>query len=530
MADFHGVVYTKAWVSNLILDLAGYSMDKALWAQTVVEPSCGHGSFLVPIISRLLSSAKRDDKINFEALKNCIVAYDLDPEAVNTCRSRASEALISVGLSPRESDELSKFWVRQEDYLLADTPSCDYVIGNPPYLRSSEIPEDSRARYCAALSCMTKSCDIYIGFIEKGLVSLNNEYSVLCYICADRWLQNQYGKKLRNLISQYYHIDSIIRMHDVDAFEEDVSAYPAIVKVDRGEGKIKYVNCSSDFSTECVPQLKSWIEDHQFMYDDSAFSATLLNHPTDGSVLPLSDTGKISIISSLISQYPSLEESGVKLGIGLATGRDDVFLVNTPDIVESERMLPAFNMRSWRRGKGEQNFWLINPWNRDGSLVNLKDYPRFSSYMETHRAAIAGRHVARKNADAWYRTIDKVNWSIYGEPMLLFPDMAMRADPVYSDGSKYPCHNCYWLVSDRWDIKVLGGLLMSDIAESFIDALGVKMRGGTMRFQAQYLRLIHVPEPESIPANIADALKDAFEKNDRLAASKAASIAYGLEV
>ncbi len=55
--------------------------------------------------------------------------------------------------------------------------------------------------------------------------------------------------------------------------------------------------------------------------------------------------------------------------------------------------------------------------------------------------------------------------------MLLFPDIATKAEPIYCDGSKYPCHNCYWLVSNRWDIKVLGGLLMSDTAESFVDTL-----------------------------------------------------------
>lgn len=70
---------------------------------------------------------------------------------------------------------------------------------------------------------------------------------------------------------------------------------------------------------------------------------------------------------------------------------------------------------------------------------------------------------------------------------------------------------------------------MSDIAESFIDALGVKMRGGTKRFQAQYLRLIHVPRPENISKDIADQLRNAFENNDRVSASRVARIAYGLE-
>lgn len=98
----------------------------------------------------------------------------------------------------------------------------------------------------------------------------------------------------------------------------------------------------------------------------------------------------------------------------------------------------------------------------------------------------------------------------------------MKATPIYCDGTRYPCHNCYWLVSDRWDIKVLGGLLMSDIAEAFVDALGVKMEGGVMRFQAQYLRLIHIPNPEELSKDTSIRLRIAFENNDRDVANKAA--------
>lgn len=52
MSEYQGVVYTKSWVVNLILDIAGYTVDKPLWNKTIVEPSCGQGSFLREIISR----------------------------------------------------------------------------------------------------------------------------------------------------------------------------------------------------------------------------------------------------------------------------------------------------------------------------------------------------------------------------------------------------------------------------------------------------------------------------------------------
>ncbi|MGH9307612.1 MAG: hypothetical protein ACRD0I_12125, partial [Acidimicrobiales bacterium] len=51
-----GVVYTKSWVVDLILDLAGYRPTADLAALYAVEPAAGEGAFLVPMIRRLLES------------------------------------------------------------------------------------------------------------------------------------------------------------------------------------------------------------------------------------------------------------------------------------------------------------------------------------------------------------------------------------------------------------------------------------------------------------------------------------------
>ncbi len=37
MSDLHGIVYTKDWVANLVLDIAGYTTDKPLWKQVIVD-------------------------------------------------------------------------------------------------------------------------------------------------------------------------------------------------------------------------------------------------------------------------------------------------------------------------------------------------------------------------------------------------------------------------------------------------------------------------------------------------------------
>jgi hypothetical protein len=55
------------------------------------------------------------------------------------------------------------------------------------------------------------------------------------------------------------------------------------------------------------------------------------------------------------------------------------------------------------------------------------------------------------------------------------------------------------------------------------------MRGGFLRFQAQYLRRIRVPYPKSISPKLADTLRHAFETQDFELATRAALEAYQID-
>ena len=70
------------------------------------------------------------------------------------------------------------------------------------------------------------------GFFELALRSLKPDGRV-GFICADRWMRNQYGRNLRRLVTDGYSLDVSVAMHDVDAFESAVSAYPAVTVLSR---------------------------------------------------------------------------------------------------------------------------------------------------------------------------------------------------------------------------------------------------------------------------------------------------------
>jgi hypothetical protein len=210
-------------------------------------------------------------------------------------------------------------------------------------------------------------------------------------------------------------------------------------------------------------------------------------------------------------------------------GADKVFITSDEALVEESRLLPLAMAADISSGMLEwSGCYLVNPWGEEG-LVDLGQYPRLKAYLNKHREALERRHIARRNGRSWVRTIDRVNSRLTGKPKLYVADIKDRLRPVLDRGETYPHHNMYFVQSDGWDLEVLGGLLLSDVAQFFIECYGVRMRGGYLRFQAQYLRRIRVPRPGDVTARQAQRLRRAFRERDAAAATEAALAVYGIE-
>jgi SAM-dependent methyltransferase len=526
----HGAVFTKEWVVDMMLDLCDYRAERDLSIIRLLEPSCGDGAFLQRIVKRL-SYSLRAHGLTLNNARNAIRAYDLQGRNVDAARECVAELLVADGWN--NVDDIVAHWIRHADYLLAaDSADFDLVVGNPPYIRAQEIPEERRNTYIRLWDTMTMGTDIFVGFIEKGLRSLKPE-GRLCFIVADRWQHNSYGRKLRKLISEHYAVDAMFEMHGVDAFAAPVSAYPAITLIRRGEqGRVLYAKAQAELDARGGERLKRWSEQVEpAAEEDEMFSACVLpDWFRTEEIWPSGSPEVLAFLEDMTERFLPLEDAatGTKVGIGIATGADDVFITDDANSVEPERLIPLLMSADITTGsvvwKGN---YLVNPWGEKGRLVDLSLYPKLSAYFQKHASLLKKRHVAMKRPDRWYATIDKVHAGLRERPKLVLQDMSSTISPVL-DTQHYPHHNLYWITSTGWDLEVLGGLLLSEVAELFVRAYGVKMRNGTMRFQSQYLRMIRVPSPDTLDEELKDTLRIAFRDRDRAGATRAAMRAYGL--
>ncbi|MFL6335527.1 MAG: Eco57I restriction-modification methylase domain-containing protein [Pyrinomonadaceae bacterium] len=528
-----GAVYTKPWVTELILDMAGYDASSDLAKKFAVEPAAGEGAFLAPMAVRLIRSALSKGREPLEC-QGSLLAYELDQESADVARTRVSRALIEEGIP--EADTLAAGWVRVGDYLAeaAGLPRADFVVGNPPYIRLEDVPADLAGYYRTAYRTMKGRADLYVAFFEAALNQLADG-GVCAFICADRWMLNHYGGELRRLVTSKFAVEAVVEMHEADVFASEVSAYPAVTIIRRGSQRAAVVASVGRDAVEdggaLAKCLRLTADGEAGRLPEGASAARVNSWFVGDEPWPCTSPERLALLKKLEERFLPLEskDTGTRVGIGVATGADNIFITKDETLVEQSRLLPlamASDISSGRL-KWAGNY-LVNPWDEDG-LVDLRQYPQLKAYLERHREALARRHVAQKNGRSWARTIDRVNSALTGRPKLYVADIKDRLNPVLDRGETYPHHNLYFVRSHGWNLEVLGGLLLSDVAQFFVECYGVRMRGGYLRFQAQYLRRIRVPKPGEVTAEQAEHLRRAFRTRDAAEATAATLEVYGIE-
>jgi hypothetical protein len=363
--------------------------------------------------------------------------------------------------------------------------------------------------------------------MERSL-SLLNSGGALGFICSDRWMKNRYGRSLREFISKGFHLKTYVDMVGAEAFHSEVSAYPAITVIEKTKTDVTRIAHRPKIDKNVLSQLSTEIASKTLPPNSSVEE---MRGIANGSEPWLLDTsGQVKLIRRIENRLPQIEHTGCKIGIGVATGADKVFIGDFDSFdVEPDRKLPLVTTHDIQSGEIIwQGKGVINPFTDIGRLVALGDYPRLARYLENHKEIITKRHCAQKMPLNWYRTIDRIWPDLTYQPKLLIPDIKGNAHVVYDSGKFYPHHNIYYVISETWNLRALQAVLQSSISKLFIKTYSTKMRGGYLRFQAQYIRRIRIPFWKDVSEELKQELIHAANIRDLDACNKATFKLYNL--
>jgi Eco57I restriction-modification methylase/restriction endonuclease TaqI-like protein len=535
LAD-RGAVFTKSGVVEAILDLCGYTPDAKLETVRLLEPSFGDGDFLLEAIRRLQDSFNRSKSPMTRAteiLSDAIRGVEVHRETFEATSQQAVSVLIAGGFDRKLAQGLVDRWLINDDFLLAELDGqFDFVVGNPPYVRQERIPAPLLQAYKWRYATLYDRADLYVLFYERGLDLLERD-GMLGFICANRWIKNKYGGPLREKVDGGFHLKFFVDLERADAFHSEVIAYPAITVIQRSSANRTFVALGSRNSASGLNEV---VEDLTRAADGAHLPgrnvevAELLRVTRGRDPWLLDAPDVLAILRRLEHLFPTVEEAGAKVGIGVATGADRVFIGEYEGLpVEGSRKLPLVMAADCENGEVS---WggngVINPFLESGELAPMAEFPQFGTYMEENGAALKRRHVARKQPDRWYKTIDRIRPQLTREPKLLIPDIKGDATVSYDEGHYYPHHNLYVVTSELWDLRALQAILRSSVALMFVAAYCVRMSGGFLRFQAQYLRRIRCPNWSDLDLADVSALTAVATVPDQDAVDRVVLPLYGL--
>jgi adenine-specific DNA-methyltransferase len=124
-----------------------------------------------------------------------------------------------------------------------DFVGFDVVIGNPPYIRRTDISEIYKESFEKNYVAATKQYDLYLLFIELGM-NLLKQKGKLTFI-NPMFFVNESGYGIRKLLLEKYDILNVLNLSSHNIFEE-ASTYPCVVEISNEFNKLKKTNFYND--------------------------------------------------------------------------------------------------------------------------------------------------------------------------------------------------------------------------------------------------------------------------------------------
>lgn len=258
------------------------------------------------------------------------MAFDLLRGNVDRSRTAVAALLAEHGVDPSTAEALAAGWVQRRDFLLRPPTerSVDVVVGNPPYIRLEAVPRERSEAYRRACSTMGGRADVYVGFYEHGLFALRDG-GALGFICADRWMRNAYGALLRDMVSTGWSVEELILMTGVDAFEQEVDAYPAITVIRRHEQEqgplvVEGTECFGEEDAREVVKLAAK-KDIDSVHTAGYRAARLQAWFRGRAGWPTGSPDRLALIADLEARFPTLEDpdTGTVSGLVSRPGRTE---------------------------------------------------------------------------------------------------------------------------------------------------------------------------------------------------------------
>lgn len=239
-----GAVYTPSNIREYIISNA-LAVKTDITSETKISDiSCGCGSFLFDIAKKIKKSKSLS---YFEIFKNNLYGLDIQHYSI----TRTKLLLILLALSEGEDIECFSFNLfvgnalsfKWED-VLESFNGFEIIVGNPPYVCSRNIPEESKKLLDNWEVCKSGHPDLYIPFFQIGIENLSPN-GILGYITMNTFFKSINGRALREYFQNNQYRFKIIDFGNNQIFQSK-STYTCICLIEKSKSSfIEFVSSNN---------------------------------------------------------------------------------------------------------------------------------------------------------------------------------------------------------------------------------------------------------------------------------------------
>ena len=505
---------------------------------TICDPACGSGAFLNAALRFLMDEHKQIDAmekkvtnsdIEFPGVENYILennlfGVDINEESVEIarlalwlrtakkCRKLSSlNSNIKCGNSligePEIAGEKAFNWEIEFPQVF-EKGGFDIVIGNPPYVRVQNLKSTEVDYYFSTYKTPSGKLDISTLFIEKSL-SLINDKGIVSFISSSQWMQTDYGKNLRGLLSEGW-LYSILDFGSLPVFES-ADTYPAIFTLEKKtKDVVRYAKVPT--KEDLVSDKLNAMAFQSFDYKDFSAAAWQFN--------------AFNLVKSLLNNkiaFKLLKDIAPSV-IGDLTGKDEAFVLTREKAenlgIENDIIYPYAY-----RGEEVKPFVtvqpkavVIYPYNNDGTLFTdeyfASTFPNAYKYLYEKKDELMQRMDSRKyyaTEDNWFRHLRAGQYSYITPPKILLKGIGLSLQAgLLEKRSIFNGANVPAIVLPNVENyeKFLLCILNSRLITYYLTSICPPKLGGYYRFNSSNISSIPIVEPNDQQPfiNLADSM------------------------
>ncbi len=485
-----GAVYTPKRIREYIIEEVLIRNLKNKICLKVADIACGCGSFLFDISQKI----KKETRLSYyEIFRDNI--YGLDIQEYSIVRSKILLSLLAV-MSGEDNPNFSfNFFVGDAlDFIWTEHVSSfegfDIIVGNPPYVCSRNISEQSKQHLSKWEVCSTGHPDLYIPFFQIGIENLK-PFGILGYITMNSFFKSINGRAIRNYFCNQSYKFKIIDFGNYQVFGSK-STYTCICFLE------KSFSSSIEYGKSENGKL------------DHSISFCQINY----SVL---DFGKGWNLQKQ-NLIQKMESTGTPFGVlyktrnGIATLKNHVYIFNPvgenedyyflqnekvyeieksicKDIINPNKLIELDAVESLKQK-------IIFPYYYEGKQAKLYDensmkslFPRAFHYLKAKRDILSTRDKANGNYENWYaygrnQSLEKMQHKLF------FPHITPKIpNYVLNSDENLLFHNGLAVISDEiTELLFLQKLMSSKMFWYYVEKTSKPYGSGYYSLSRNYIK------------------------------------------